>query len=964
MANTRGGALARAVLHTALASGWIAGVVAVVCLTVSASGQAATVAGLPPGVAAAALKAEPSLPVPKDWSFSDAFSRTSGTGRLIDGAFEWTDWLYDDYGAATADDESLNSITSGADALSPAQGQYVYPSGAADNDGADIFRAAVGLTPTSTIWRVDWNTLVDPNVPIAEWTFDTDDNASTGASKWPADANVSSPGIEKALVVSAKGAELIDPVTGRTLATLPTTVDMAARSFLVKVPRTVMPVSGDWRIRLAAGVADAAGTGFAVPTLSGGTPSAATAPRVYNVTFRTAAQEPAIYTGGPSNVTAAELQAYLRNSALLGGYGAQAIPGLLTANFWAEDDQAETLATGNVSKLSQVISWSALAKHETTSPPLVKGWSDRWYATDLALGQGVDNSTDANPAFLSRVQPYAVYLPSNYAPKEKLPLTWMLHSASANYNQYGAVNPRLVQEECEARDSICVSSEGFGGDGLYQGDAEHDFWQVWRQVALAYPLLSNRTVMSGYSMGGLGSFVLPTTYPADFSESLPLDGGFDEGCTTASGEGTSQFDIAAAVDRTANVRWVPMIISNSDTDELSPEPVEVANFDRYVDAGDRVTLFSTSTPEHITTDITDGFSTQVAALNGTPLAMADPGTIDYTWCPNVVSTALGLGPTAVYWLSGLSIRDTATPATTARIVANDAAIPEPPETEHVSASVVNPPDAPPIQVTTGSWTPGATPHPSPKMTLALTNVATVAIDTRQAKLTCGTITVTSNGPASLSLGQLRSHTTVTKNGQVVDSNITGTAHISLSDGTSTLHLCSKPALACPPPSGRLEGKHLGPITLGMTRARAHRRLPRFRITYNDLDNFCLSTPSGNRSAWGIRVGYPTQKLLGLLGPREREGLANRVVLALTDNSYYALDGVHRSARVNAIANRLKLSRPFHIGLNYWYIAPGAVANGILKVRHGTVQEVGIANKSLTNNRSNQLRFLKSFPRLA
>ena len=65
---------------------------------------------------------------------------------------------------------------------------------------------------------------------------------------------------------------------------------------------------------------------------------------------------------------------------------------LLTGNFWAEDDQAATLAHGNVSKFSVLVRWSALANRVTTRPPLVLGYSDRWYVTDLNLGQGV-NST-------------------------------------------------------------------------------------------------------------------------------------------------------------------------------------------------------------------------------------------------------------------------------------------------------------------------------------------------------------------------------------------------------------------------------------------------------------------------------------------------------------------------------------------------------------------------------------------
>jgi hypothetical protein len=748
----------------------------------TAPAAAAAAKGLPQGVAAAALEREPALSVPHGWPFPQQFSQTSGTGRMIGGAFEWTDWVYDDYGAASPEALPLNSITESADALAPAQGEDVYPSGAADDDGADIFRAAVGETSNATIWRVDWNTLADPSVPIAEWTFDTDDNAATGASQWRGDAEVSSPGIEEALIVSAKGAELVNAVTNQTIASFPTAVDMSARSFLVTIPRSVMPVSGQWRIRLGAGLADPAGTGFAVPTQSGGSPASPTAPRVYNTTFRSAAQEPAIYTGGPSDRLAAELHAALKNQTLLGAYGFQGIPGALTANWWSEDDQAETLATGNVSKFSQLVDWNALAHRARTNPPLVKGWSDRWYVTDLDLGQGVDDTTEANPAFLSRVQPYAVYVPGNYTPKRQLPLTWLLHSADANYNQYGAINPRLVQEACQERDSICVSTEGFGGDGLYQGDAEHDFWQVWRQAALAYRLAPNRTVIGGYSMGGLGSFVLPATYPSDFSEAMPLDGGFDDACSSASGEGTTQFDIAAAADRTANVHWVPFVISNSYSDELSPYPVELINLGRYEAAEDQVTLFSTSAPEHVTTDLTDGFASQVEALHGTPVAVIDPGTIDYIWCANTVDPKLRLGPTSVYWLSHLSERNASPASTTARIVARDGAIPEPVETEQVSAAAIHPADAPPMLVTTGSGVLGAAPASVRALSLALTNVAALTIDARASKLARGSATVTTDGRTRIVLIRLKRGTRVHGPKRTVRVNRSGSATILLGAG--------------------------------------------------------------------------------------------------------------------------------------------------------------------------------------
>jgi hypothetical protein len=537
-----------------------------------APARAASVPGLPAGAASAALQPEPRLPVPAAWSFGDAFSRTSGAGRLTGGAFEWTDWVYDAYGASSADGLPLNQ-TASSTSLTPPRGQYVYPDGKAAGDGADIFRAAVGLTASDTVWRVDWSTLQDPSIPIAEWTFDTDDDASTGASAWPAQANVGSPGIERALVVSAKGARLIDVGSGRTVATLPTTVDRAARSFVVRVPRASMPVEGRWRIRLAAGLADGAGTGFAVPQTSQGGPAPDAAPRVYNVTFRTAAQEPPRYSDTQTGAAASGLKQALESIPALGGY-AQELPNTLTANFWGEGDQADTLQSGTVAKFSQLVDWRTLATRRRTEPPRVQGWSSRWYVTDLDLGQGVA-SGGAYPAFVGRVQPYAVYVPTSYTGRRAMPLTWMLHSADSNYLQYAGLNPRMAQELCEARRTICATPLGFGGGALYGGDAaEHDVWQVWRQLALGYRIATDRTVVSGYSAGGVGSFRMSHNYPSVFSEALPLDGGFEEACSSGQ-EGPRNFVPALAPDRSPNVRWVPEVVSSSYFDELSLYPAVV-----------------------------------------------------------------------------------------------------------------------------------------------------------------------------------------------------------------------------------------------------------------------------------------------------------------------------------------------------------------------------------------------------
>ena len=138
------------------------------------------IAGLPSGVPAAATAPEPVLPEPSsgEWPFPNNFSHTSGTGLLSGGASLWTDFLYDDHGPLGSPVGIAESAK--VSDLAPVHGGFVYPEGPADNNGADIFRAAVGYSHGASYWRVDWNTLANADVPIAEWTFSTEGSTPGG----------------------------------------------------------------------------------------------------------------------------------------------------------------------------------------------------------------------------------------------------------------------------------------------------------------------------------------------------------------------------------------------------------------------------------------------------------------------------------------------------------------------------------------------------------------------------------------------------------------------------------------------------------------------------------------------------------------------------------------------------------------------------------------------------------------
>lgn len=647
---------------------------------------------LPDNGPAALYRSEPASPAADGWPGPEAFPRTSGTGRLAGGALLWTDYLYDDHGATTASPGNP-AVTAG----SPSFGTYTYPAGPAHHNGADLFRAGVLLRGDSSYWRVDWTTLADPAVPIAAWTFDRDSDPQTGSSTWPAQAGVSSPGIDTALVMSSRGARLIDLTHGRTRR-LPVTVDEAAHSFVVRIPARILPTTGAWRVRLAAGLADSTGTGFAQPP--GTTP---VQPAVYNVGFRTRTQEPAA------------------------GY-----------NFWNDRAQTAALDEGDVSAFSVRLRWAALTARRSTAEARPTGWSVRSYVSAVDLGPGVrtDPATinDREPNYLGRVQPYAVYVPASYRPRKRTPLTFLLHSLTQNHNQYAATTPNFVQQACEDRGSICVTTLGRGPDGFYEDEAELDFWQVWQAVAKGYAVDPERTVLAGYSMGGLGTNQLAMQHPDLYAKAVALAGA------------------VGAVPALVNLRWVPTYLASGGLDELVPVTTHQEQADALDALGYRYRWLVYPGMDHVAYELADSFA-DAARYMGDARRVRRPGHVTFRWTPRSTHPDLGIGTTGAYWLRGLKARRTAVDA---QVDAVSAARPVRPVTSIRNRSV-DPTNAPgPAVVTELSWQRGTTaPAPRPRLRLRLSNVAALRVllaDAGFRRGARGVLDVSTDGPTRIRLG--------------------------------------------------------------------------------------------------------------------------------------------------------------------------------------------------------------------
>jgi len=702
------------------------------------------------------------LPEPshKQWPFPNSFPRTSGTGRLAGGASLWSDFLFDDHGA-TAPTGTPVSPAAMQSNLAPTQGVAAYPAGPAKNNGADIFRAAMGLTHRASYWRVDWTTLVNKRVPIAEWTFDTDNHVSTGGSQWPAAAGVASPGIDKALVVSGTHAFLVNVKSGKRTNLLrhggSLTVNRRSRSFVVRIPRRLLHVHGNWRVRLASGLATKSGTAFAEPdysqTLDLTAAQAGRLPHVFNVTFRTVRQEPPVFRNGQTDAQEQQFAATTASTPINHALGVDGLSHFVTGNFWMEDHQADALFRNDVGPFSRVVKWSKLTRHADTPAPRPRGYSNRWYVSRLHLGQGVVNnasnqpSGDLLPNYLSRVQPYAVYVPRHISLRRRTPLTWILHSLGVNLNQYGALDPHQIQQECQARHTICATTEGLGPDGWYFDKSEEDFWAVWHALATSYRLDPRRTVMSGYSMGGWASYKLGLAHPDLFSQAMPLEGPPDCGIrflalngqevTTSAGNGETGHCSADGKTNPllGNARWLPYDVTQGGLDELVPAPSNLQATDTMKQLGYRYTLFFLPADDHLAYATQDRFGGIIKALGRRiPRVRRNPARVDYTWYPSLDSRGLGIGATTAYWVTRMKAT-TSKPGVLASLSAQSAAIRDPRVTA-VSSGPTTVSTPLPAEKTTLRWKRGSRPHAHNRLSLRLTNVKALTIDATRAHLRC------------------------------------------------------------------------------------------------------------------------------------------------------------------------------------------------------------------------------------
>ncbi len=658
----------------------------------------------------------------------------SGATAYRSGEFLYQDYLYDDNGAQGTPDPT--DPRSGGNTFSKQNGTYTYPTDPRyAQNAADLVELRVRAARTSTSFRVTLNTLNDPSLVA----FAIAIGGTPGKLRpFPLGANVSAPA-DLFVSVHPRGgemvAELTNAATGRRVrgSTLRVRVDRRRRQISVTVSHK------DWNprrrtVRLAAGVGlwNAARGRYLLPgaiadaTTSGGAGTAGAPAAFFNVAFRTAEPRQSVTEGTKV---------------------------LTDPAWWRDRAQGAALAKGDISPFFARVSFAKLAARVRDDSRVPRtGAFDRILPSHFETAQGASfarsclgSAATCRGQYTGRLEPYAIYVPPKPRPAAGFGLTLLLHSLSANYNQYlGSRNQSEFGDR--GAGSIVITPEARGPDEFYENYGAADVFDVWNDVARRYRLDPATSVITGYSMGGFGTFKLGAQFPDLFARAQPTVG------------------TETNADVLASFRNLPVLMWNNVADELVPFPEYTATAAKLASLGYRNELdiyrpcasagCSPITPNHLELAVNDEYG-PAAAFLGTAKVDRSPPRVTYAVDPTRDHANLGVVANHAYWVSGVKLRGSGD----AQIDASSKGfgVGDPPVTSIPLGSLgtLTGGHLGPIQFARQGQSWGAAPV-TPKadaIDITATNVAAATIDPRRARITCNASVQIrrSDGPIAITL---------------------------------------------------------------------------------------------------------------------------------------------------------------------------------------------------------------------
>ena len=640
----------------------------------------------------------------------------SGTSAYRQGEFLYQDFLFDDRGAGS-------TLTYPTD---PRFGE----------DAADLVEFRMKLSPSGLLFRLTYNTMIDPAVVAS--TIALGDSATP--EPLPFNAGAQEPA-QVFVTVHGSTVDVTDAATGKPINArgARASVDLTRRQVTITVPKDAFNTRGlsTLRVASASGLWDAAGNQYLQPVSgaatatqpgNGGTPGSA----LFNVAFRF--NEPFTQT------TSLEI--------------------------WRDSQQAAALKTGDLSAFFATVTLENLRAgvtddmlNQPTGVP-THGMTDRIYASHFATaaGRGVVPPTvnychqpcNLEVDYTSQLEPYGLYVPDKPAPPSGYGMTLNLHFCGGNYNNGP---PDAAQLADRSTGSLVLTPEGRGLCFWYWSEAGADAFEAWADAGRHFHLDPAYNAISGWSMGGYGTYKYAAEFPDLFAAALP-----DIGCVSAEtgwpGEPTPSIsgEDAEILNLVGSFRNIPFLMANANQDVLCDTSSQLQVFHQFQALGYRYDwreYVGGHGPYYPTAD-------ESAQFLGDLRVNPNPPHVTFTLDTGMQEPEWGLTANHAYWVSGLSTRSgdlgTVDAFSHGFGLADPQVNPEQ-ETSGTSGSFVF----------TGSVRTWQQPQHIPatdQLDLTLTNIATVTIDPHRAHIGCDAdLHVTSDGPATVTLAGC--HRTIT-----------------------------------------------------------------------------------------------------------------------------------------------------------------------------------------------------------
>ncbi len=541
----------------------------------------------------------------------------AGNDAYVDGEYLYQDYIYDDWGADTGFEDSAGDNSAG---------DLEYPTDRKRYGGncADLVEFRIAPTADDVAYRITLNTLVDRDSTISVIAIDTDRNAATGTAVLPIDPGTLFPGTDEVITVWGRGAmHARSTRSGWKLQTVRVETDIQANQMTVFVPRWLSNPRGKWRFTVATGLYDNITGRWLRPRfrkpgrdVPGGGKVDGSTSGIFNLAFRLKERPAGL---DPTDV-----------------------------------EQSIALAYGEPTRFARDIDFRKLDGHITRTTVPRSGTMVRIFPSRLDRDGGKDFTQ--TPETRGQLQQYSLYVPKRYRAGLPAGLTLMLHSLGEHHWQYnGSVG---VQQVGEQRGNLVLTPEARGEDGWYQAEAEYDVFEAWNDVARHYDLDPQRAAVSGYSMGGYGTYRLGSLWPDLFGKAFstvgpPADGVWVPPLAPSGGQETNT---NVWLENTRNVPFLNVV---GLLDELVPYAGPRAQnlgapehgIRGFEQLGYRYQFVTYPTGEHFTIAALSYDTPYAPEFLGAALAERNPDHVTFTYAPATDTKKLGLVHDHAYWVS-------------------------------------------------------------------------------------------------------------------------------------------------------------------------------------------------------------------------------------------------------------------------------------------------------------------------